>query len=275
MPHIIESKKNPRGFLHTLENSPKHIAFIMDGNRRFAQKQGKETVWGHQKGMTVIENILHWAYLAKVKHITIYAFSTENFNRDSAEVDSIFELLEDSLRRILNDEKILRKNIKIRMIGESENIPQNALSVLRELEEKTEANSKMYLNIALAYGGRNDIAQAFEKIAASDNNKNSEISISDEEISQYLFPYSDEIVPSVDLLIRTGNEHRTSNFLPWQANGNNAIVCYYEKFWPEFNFKDLFYLLRRYQKVEKERHLKNEKRLKKVNAFLNDVSGKE
>ena len=266
MPHIFESKKKSRSFLHSLENGPKHIAFIMDGNRRFAQKQGKETIWGHQKGVTVIENILHWAYLAKVKHMTIYAFSTENFNREQAEVDGIFNLLEDALYKMMADEKILQKGIKIRMIGESENIPQKTMSVLKELEAKTVSNKTMYLNIALAYGGRNDIVQAFEKIAAGRSANGAELT--DDEISKYLFPYSDEIVPSVDLLIRTGSEHRTSNFLPWQANGNSAVVCYYDKFWPEFNFKDLFYLMRRYQKIENERRKHNEKRLKKIDSFL-------
>ena len=125
----------------------------------------------------------------------------------------------------------------------------------------------MYLNVAVAYGGRIDIAQAFEKMASKIINGQT-VPLSDIEISKNLFPFSTEIIPNVNLLIRTGEEYRTSNFLPWQANGNNAVVCFYDKYWPDFTFKDLFYLIRKYQKIEKERRLKNEKRLKKVNGFL-------
>lgn len=286
MPHIIEKKKNSRSFLHSVEYIPQHIAFIMDGNRRYARQNGKETSWGHRKGMSAMENILHWTYLAKIKHITIYAFSTENFKRDSAEVENIFELLEEMLYKISSDEKLLKKKIRIRMIGEAENLPEKTLKAFQDLEEKTAENDQMYLNVALAYGGRSDITQAFKNIAADfsasaantavsetaivtdlKNQKNREW-ISDDEISKYLFPFSDEIVPSVDFLIRTGDEHRTSNFLPWQANGNNAVVCYYRKYWPEFTFKDLFYLLRRYQKSTEERQKDEIKRLKKIEAFL-------
>ncbi|MDV0445699.1 Ditrans,polycis-undecaprenyl-diphosphate synthase ((2E,6E)-farnesyl-diphosphate specific) [Methanimicrococcus sp. At1] len=267
----MNAKKNPRTFLRSVENVPEHIAFIMDGNRRYAQRKGKETSWGHTCGVSAVENILHWTYLAKIKHITIYAFSTENFKRDPAEVESIFDLLEKMLHKISADEKILKKKIKIRMIGETENLPEKTLKAFRDLEEKTADNDKMYLNVALAYGGRSDITQAFQKIAADaakNPNRPTEEFLSDDEISKYLFPFSDEIVPSVDFLIRTGDEHRTSNFLPWQANGNNAIVCYYNKYWPEFTFKDLFYTLRIYQKTAEERRLNDEKRMKKVDAFL-------
>ncbi|WNY28652.1 Ditrans,polycis-undecaprenyl-diphosphate synthase ((2E,6E)-farnesyl-diphosphate specific) [Methanimicrococcus stummii] len=266
MPQINKSK-NSRAFLHSAKHVPEHIAFIMDGNRRYAQKKGKETTWGHTAGVSAVEKLLHWTYLAKIKHITIYAFSTENFKRDPSEVESIFELLEKMLHKLSTDEKILSKKIKIRMIGETDNLPEKTLRAFKDLEEKTAANDKMYLNVALAYGGRNDMTQAFEKIAASSENTNA-AALSDDEISKYLFPFSDEIVPSVDFLIRTGDEHRTSNFLPWQANGNNAVVCYYNKFWPEFTFKDLFYTLRIYQRLEEERRKNEERRMKKVEAFF-------
>ncbi|MDL2261193.1 di-trans,poly-cis-decaprenylcistransferase [Methanimicrococcus sp. OttesenSCG-928-J09] len=295
MPHIIEKKKNSRTFLHSTEHIPQHVAFIMDGNRRYARRNGKETSWGHRRGMSAMENILHWTYLAKIKHITIYAFSTENFKRDPTEVENIFDLLEEMLYKISSDEKLLKKKIKIRMIGEAENLPEKTLKAFRDLEEKTAGNDQMYLNVALAYGGRSDITQAFRSIAVTaatataataaasivaatgaaaadntvvSNNYKNEDWISDEEISKYLFPFSDEIVPGVDFLIRTGDEHRTSNFLPWQANGNNAVVCYYQKYWPEFTFKDLFYLLRRYQKAVEDKQKDEIKRLKKIEAFL-------
>ncbi|WNY22852.1 Isoprenyl transferase [Methanimicrococcus hongohii] len=282
---MLKRKSNSRTFLHSTDCVPQHIAFIMDGNRRYAQRKGKEATWGHTVGVSAVENLLHWTYLAKIKHITIYAFSTENFKRDPAEVERIFDLLEKMLYKLSTDEKILSKKIKIRMIGETDNLPEKTLKAFKDLEEKTAGNDKMYLNVALAYGGRNDITQAFEKIAedvvdlnnsknlneTNNSNKTKEMKenfLSDDEISKYLFPFSDEVVPGVDFLIRTGDEHRTSNFLPWQANGNNAIVCYYNKFWPEFTFKDLFYVLRIYRRMEEERARDEARRLKKVEAFL-------
>jgi len=287
MPFSQIRNNHSRTFLKFNGDVPKHIAFIMDGNRRFAQKNGHEATWGHRMGTKSMENILHWTYLAKIKHITVYAFSTENFKRDQAEVESIFELLEEMLFKISNDEKILKKKINIRLIGETDMLPKKTIAAFKELEEKTSANDKMYLNVAVAYGGRNDISQAFQRIAekavggnGSGNNSgngsgngggsanSNDFDITDDEISKYLFPYSDKIVPGVDFMIRTGEEHRTSNFLSWQANGNNAIVYFYSKYWPEFTFKDLFYLLRKYQKNEEENRKKELKRAEKINAFL-------
>jgi len=267
MPFSQIRNHNSRTFLRLDGNVPEHIAFIMDGNRRFAQKNGREATWGHLMGTKSMENILHWTYLAKIKHITVYAFSTENFKRDQAEVESIFELLEDMLFKISNDEKILKKKIHIRLIGETDMLPPKTIAAFKELEEKTSANDKMYLNVAVAYGGRNDIVQAFQRIAEKAVGDD-DLDITDDEISKYLFPYSDKIVPGVDFMIRTGDEHRTSNFLSWQANGNNAAVYFYSKYWPEFTFKDLFYLLRKYQKNEEENLKKELKRAEKINAFL-------
>ncbi|MDR2943922.1 MAG: di-trans,poly-cis-decaprenylcistransferase [Methanosarcinales archaeon] len=271
----INRKRESRAFLRSAEQIPEHIAFIMDGNRRYAHQKGKEADYGHAAGVSAVENMLHWTYLAKIKHITIYAFSTENFKRDPSEVENIFELLEKMLCKISADEKILKKKIRIRMIGETGSLPEKTLKTFKELEEKTAGNDKMFLNVALAYGGRGDITQAFERIA-EDTVYNKEEKpaggiLSDEELSKYLFPFSDEIVPGVDFLIRTGDERRTSNFLPWQANGNNAVVCYYSKFWPEFTFKDLFYTLRIYGRAIEERRKDEARRQKKIDAFLADL----
>lgn len=265
----INQKKNPRSFLYSVKHVPKHVAFIMDGNRRFAQRMGKESAWGHSMGVETVKNILHWTYLSKVKYITIYAFSTENFKREASEIDSIFSLLEKMLLKLSNDPKIRSKGIKIQMIGETNYLPPKTLEILKELEKKTRRHEKMCLNIALAYGGQDDIAQAFEKIAASNAfNKPYDEFISNDEISKHLFPFSNETVPDVDLLIRTGDEHRTSNFLPWQANGNNAFVCYYKKTWPEFTFKDLYYILRKYQSAEEKRKKTEEKRRRDIEKVL-------
>ncbi|MDV0446577.1 Ditrans,polycis-undecaprenyl-diphosphate synthase ((2E,6E)-farnesyl-diphosphate specific) [Methanosarcinaceae archaeon Ag5] len=244
--------------------APEHIAFIMDGNRRFARQKGQAPAWGHRMGTQTMEKILQWAYLSNIKYMTVYAFSTENFKRDQDEVNNIFELLEKTIRRLSEDEKVQSKSIKIRMIGDASPLPERIRNSFLELEEKTKHNNKMCLNVAIAYGGRQDITQAFLKIA---QNAESD-TINDAEIAKYLFPFSDETVPDVDLLIRTGGENRTSNFLPWQANGNDAVVVFHQKYWPEFNLKDLLGTLRRYQKIVKERDDAKQKRLERIDEFL-------
>jgi tritrans,polycis-undecaprenyl-diphosphate synthase [geranylgeranyl-diphosphate specific] len=252
--------------LHTV---PKHMAFIMDGNRRFAQLRGKESSWGHKMGVKTIENVLQWVYLAKIQQITIYAFSTENFKRDKAEVESIFELLEKALKKVSGDKRISQKKIKIRMVGDTSYLPEKMQRAFQELEQKTAKSEKACLNVAVAYGGRQEIAQAFFKIAADVlNGKNITNSAEMAEISKYLFTSSDEAVSNVDFLIRTGNEYRTSNFLPWQANGSNAVVCFHEKYWPDFDFNDFLSALYKYQKITEDRKNDENKRLKKIEVFL-------
>ncbi|WNY26707.1 polyprenyl diphosphate synthase [Methanolapillus ohkumae] len=296
--HFFYEKSARRYFIQKKVPAPKHIAFIMDGNRRFAKKNKKKPAWGHRMGTRTIDKILHGAYLSGVEHVTIYAFSTENFKRDKNEVDNIFELLEKTIFDLSADAHI-SKNIKIRMIGDASHLPEKIKSSFLELEEKTKGNNKMYLNVAVAYGGRQDIAQAFLKIVqkpeaffekrngsergrinnnsgSCGSNNNSDRAgaenignlVSDKFISKYLFPFSDEIVPDVDLLIRTGDERRTSNFLPWQANGNSCVICFHPKFWPEFNEKDLFSTFRQYQKIRDGMETNNKIRAEKINNFL-------
>ena len=272
--------KKPRMPFLLFHETPNHIAFIMDGNRRFAQTKGKENSWGHKMGVKTMENILRWVYLTKIKQITVYAFSTENFNRDKAEIESIFEILEKTLKKISTDKKISQKKIRIRMIGDTSYLPEKMLRAFQELEQKTAKNDKLCLNVAIAYGGRQEIAQACFKAAADIlNNTNNAAdpknpnNAAECEISKNLFLSSDEAFSDVDFLVRTGNECRTSNFLPWQANGSNAVVYFHEKYWPDFELKDFFYTINKYQKVVEERKNAENKRLKKIEEFLENNRG--
>jgi tritrans,polycis-undecaprenyl-diphosphate synthase [geranylgeranyl-diphosphate specific] len=275
---IVSEWKKPRLQFPSFHAVPNHIAFIMDGNRRFAQMKKKESSWGHKMGVKNMENILQWVYMAKIRQITVYAFSTENFKRDKSEVEGIFELLEKALTKVSNDKRIFQKDIKIRMIGDTSYLSEKMLRTFQELEQKTAKNEKLCLNVAVAYGGRQEIAHALSKTAADildgKNNANNESAennsdgIEPAEISKHLFTSSDESVSNVDFLVRTGNEYRTSNFLPWQANGSNAVVCFHEKYWPDFGFKDFVSALYKYQKAVDERKDAEKKRLKKIETFL-------
>ena len=274
MVNVSEWKKHRMQFL-SFHDVPNHIAFIMDGNRRFAQMRGKEKSWGHKMGVKTMETIIQWVYLTKIKQITVYAFSTENFNRDKAEIENIFEILEKTLKKISNDKKISQKKIRVRMVGDTSYLPEKMLRAFQELEQKTAKNDKLCLNVAIAYGGRQEIAQACFKAAADAlNNTNNAVGPNNTnnsaecKISKNLFLSSDEAFSDVDFLVRTGNEYRTSNFLPWQANGSNAVVYFHEKYWPDFELKDFFYTINKYQKVVEERKAAEDKRLKKIEDFL-------
>jgi len=265
MVNVSEWKKHRMQFL-SFHDVPNHIAFIMDGNRRFAQMKGKEKSWGHKMGVKTMETLIQWVYLSKIKQITVYAFSTENFNRDKSEVENIFEILEKTLKKISGDKKISQKKIRVRMIGDTSYLPEKMLRAFQELEQRTAKNDKLCLNVAIAYGGRQEIAQACFKTATDVLDKKNNATECD--ISKHLFTSSDESFFDVDYLVRTGNESRTSNFLPWQANGSNAVVYFHEKYWPDFDLKDFFHTINKYQKVVEERKNAENKRLKKINEFL-------
>ena len=220
---------------------PRHVAVIMDGNRRYAGKHGIEKGLGHRMGTKTTRRVIEWAYEAGIRQLTVYAFSTENFNRDREEVRTIFALLAEKLTRLINDENTMKRGLCVRMIGDSSLLPPEIVSEMRALEEKTKNNDRMYVNIALAYGGRQDLAQAFSRILADPAcpaGKTASVSELIPLIEQNLFPADGKTLPDVDLVIRTGGEQRTSNFLSWQANGSRAAFYVSEKMWPEFGLID-------------------------------------
>lgn len=232
-------------------NIPQHVAVIMDGNRRYASLYGLKKLDGHRKGADKTEDVIDWCWDAGVKQLTVYAFSTENLSRDPSEVDGLFELIGIKLDEICKDERTHIRKLCVRTIGNKTLLPEKLRQSIQRAHECTKGYDGMYLNIAVAYGGRHEISQALQSIAYEVKAGTLHASDVDEEIiSSRLFNGLD--CPDVDLIIRTGNDKRTSNFLPWQASGNECAAYFCAPYWPEFRRIDFLRSMRTYQKREEE-----------------------
>ncbi len=223
---------------------PEHIAIIMDGNRRYARKRGLPVYQGHFFGSKKAEEVLEWCWELGVRMLTLYAFSTENFRRSEEEKKNIFSLLERELRRILKDRRTYEREMKVRVVGRRALLPQNVLHVVEEVETATLSHRRHFLNIAVAYGGRQEILDAVRKILA----KVRDGTVSPEQIDRRMVEehlYGEGRYSKVDLVIRTGGEQRLSNFLPWQAANSVAYFC--DVYWPEFRKIDLLRAIRAWQ----------------------------
>ncbi len=232
---------------------PSHVAIIMDGNRRFAMKHGLEQYYGHFRGADTTEKVLDWSFDLGIKQLTVYAFSTENFVRSELEKKRLFELIGIKFDKICRDERTHKRRMRVRVLGNIENLPLSLQSSAKHAEEITKKYDGVYLNVALAYGGRQELVDAARKMAWKI--RNGELSVKDineETISNNLYPVGGS-VPYVDLIIRTGGDERISNFLPWQANGNECAAYFCAPFWPEFRRIDLLRAIRTYQTREHER----------------------
>ena len=223
-------------------NLPKHIAIIMDGNRRWAKQRNLTTKEGHKAGSKNLENIAIFCNEIGIKYLTVYAFSTENWKRTQEEVSALMFILKANLDSMLR--KMDLKNIKIRVIGEKENIPKDIQAKIDKLVEKTKNNTGLVLNIAFNYGGRAELVHTTTVIAQKV--KDGEISVEDIDellISNNLYTAGQ---PDPDLMIRTSRELRTSNFLPWQLTYSEFYFP--DKHWPEFGREDLIEAIKVYQK---------------------------
>ncbi|WP_319540826.1 polyprenyl diphosphate synthase [uncultured Methanospirillum sp.] len=225
---------------------PTHIAIIQDGNRRFAKKKGLATSYGHRVGADRTEEVLDWAQQLGIRYITLYIFSTENFNRTDTEVSDLFALFKEKLASIIDDERVHRYGIRIQMIGDRDLLPDDLRDAVERAEAATAHYDNFYLNMALAYGGRNEILQATKNILSDVRDhklKGSEIS--EDLLEEYLYG-KNITIPPVDLIVRTGNECRTSNFLPWLANGHESAVYFCAPYWPMFRKLDMLRAIRVY-----------------------------
>jgi undecaprenyl diphosphate synthase len=227
------------------DNLPKHLAIIMDGNGRWAKQKGFLRAFGHENGTKSVRLTVETCAKLGIANLTLYAFSTENWNRPKLEVDTLMKLLISSLKKELKT--LQDNNISLNTIGNIELLPQSAQKELLDVIEKTKGNSRMVLTLALSYGSREEIINAVKKI--SDKVKNNIISIDaiDESIiNQHLYTQN---LPDVDLLIRTSGEHRISNFLLWQIA--YAELYFTEVLWPDFKEEDLYEAIISYQKRER------------------------
>ncbi|WP_255334906.1 polyprenyl diphosphate synthase [Methanosarcina sp. KYL-1] len=262
-----------------IQNSeiPSHIAVIMDGNRRYAGQLGKARSYGHSMGAEVTEQVIEWCYEIGVKQLTLYAFSTENFHRPEEEVDGLFKLINEKFLKIYSDPRTHKKEMQVRVIGDRSKLPVFLNESIEKIEKATQHYGKFNLNVAIAYGGRQDITQAVKEIAYCIQEGNLSLEEVDEDlISRHLYPAPGVSVPNVDLIIRTGGDERVSNFLPWQANGSECAAYFCAPFWPEFRKIDILRSIRVYQARKAEKRKEHSYRFSKVvNMFRTGKYGEK
>ncbi len=224
---------------------PKHIAIIMDGNGRWAKSKGKNRVFGHRNGTEAVHKVVEAAARMKVEHLTLYAFSTENWSRPEKEVSTLMDLLIHALRRELK--KMVKNNIQLKSIGDISKLPAEVEKELTHTIESTKANDGLILTLALNYGAKEELTQAMQQIAAKvKNNIISPENVDETIINEHLYTQN---LPPVDLLIRTSGEQRISNFLLWQIA--YAELYFSEVLWPDFNEKHFEEAITSYQKRER------------------------
>ena len=227
------------------DNIPRHLAIIMDGNGRWAKQKGFLRTLGHESGSKSVKKIIKECSNLGIEYLTLYTFSTENWNRPKLEVDTLMRVLINALKKELKT--IQESNIKMMAIGNLEKLPMNAQKQLFEVIDKTKNNTKMTLNLALSYGSREELVNVVKII--SDKVKNNIISIDsidDSIINEHLYTHN---LPDVDLLIRTSGEHRISNFMLWQIA--YAELYFTDVLWPDFSEQDLYKAIISYQKRER------------------------
>ena len=227
------------------DNLPKHLAIIMDGNGRWAKKHGLFRTLGHESGTKSVKKIIEACATLGIENLTLYAFSTENWNRPKIEVEALMKVLVNSLIKELPT--LEKNNIKMNAIGNLEKLPVKAQKELQDVINKTAGNTKLVLTLALSYGSREELVNAVKNI--SDKVKNNIISvdkIDDSVINEHLYTHN---LPDVDLLIRTSGEHRISNFLLWQIA--YAELYFTDILWPDFKESDLYEAILSYQKRER------------------------
>ena len=220
---------------------PEHVAIIMDGNRRWEKKNNLSTPQGHKEGAENLKRIAKFANKIGIKHLTVYAFSTENWKRSQEEVGAIMKLLKFYLLDFFNwsDE-----NIKINVLGRIAELPKDLKDQIHKIEEKTKNNTGLVLNICFNYGGRDEIVTATKNIAQKVLDGELKIEdINEKLFSNYLYTANQ---PDPDLLIRTSGEERISNFLPWQISYSEFVFT--DKFWPEYNEQEFLNSIQIYQK---------------------------
>ena len=218
-------------------NFPKHVAIIMDGNGRWGLKKGKSRNYGHKKGLETVEKIISAAIEKKIKYLTLFVFSTENWKRPKKEINFLFQLLQNFLTNKVNT--LIENKIKLKIIG-NKKFSKKINKLLENSEKQTFKNKKLQINLALNYGSKNELITAFKNILKQKKK------ITEKNINNFLFTSK---IPDPDLLIRTGNTARLSNFLLWQLAYSE--IYFEKKLWPDFNEKDFTKILENFKKVKR------------------------
>jgi len=224
---------------------PEHIAIILDGNRRWAFDNALNSWSGHEKGAEKVEQLIDWCIKLKVKSITLYAFSTENFRRSRDEVAEIMRIASENLRKILTDERVIKHRIRVKVIGRINLLPEDLQQIIHNVEKATQDYDGHFLNFAFAYGGRAEIVDAARKIAEDVHAGR----LSPEEVDEATFEqrlYTAHLPKQdADLIIRTSGEERLSGFLLWQSAYSE--LCFLDVYWPDFRIIDLLRAVRTFQ----------------------------
>ena len=218
-------------------NPLNHVAIIMDGNGRWGLKNKNSRNAGHKAGLNTVEKIIKETLKQKIRHLTLYAFSTENWKRPRKEINYLFNLLENFL--INRIEELHKQNIKLKIIG-VKNFSQKLNNLLNISEKKTSNNTKLQINLALNYGSKAELVNAFKKLIKKKDK------ISETNIVKYL---QTKNIPDPEILIRTGNTKRLSNFLLWQLAYSE--IFFEKKLWPDFTEKDFIQIIRRFKKIKR------------------------
>ena len=219
-------------------NPIKHVAIIMDGNGRWGIKHKKSRNEGHRAGLDTVEKVIKESIKFKIDHLTLYTFSTENWKRPKKEINFLFNLLENFLSKKIN--KLVNNKIKLKIIGDQKIFSKKLRKILKQSESKTSVNKKLQINLALNYGSKTEILNAI-KLINKDKKK-----ITHKNIENNLYTKN---IPDPDLLIRTGNTHRLSNFLLWQLAYTE--IYFEKKLWPDFNSKDYKRILNKFQLLKR------------------------
>ena len=224
---------------------PQHVAIIMDGNGRWAKKIGKKRAFGHENGTNSVKECIDASMKLGIKNLTLYVFSTENWNRPKFEVSALMDLLVYTLNK--QKKSLIENNIKVNVFGDLESLNKKPKDKLKDIILSTENNNKLNLNLAISYGSRQELLKAIREVSNKvKNNIISEKNIDEKIINEHLYTRN---LPNVDLLIRTGGESRLSNFLLWQIA--YAELYFTDILWPDFKEKDFFDAIGNFQKRER------------------------
>ena len=218
--------------------SPKHVAIIMDGNGRWGLKKKNSRTYGHKKGIGVVEEIIEAAIQKKISYLTLFVFSTENWKRPSNEINYLFNLLNNYIDSETNN--LLKNNIKIKIIGNVNPFPKKLKLKLKKIQNISKFNNKIQINIALNYGSREEIINTVKKLIKK------KIAINENNIKKNLYTNN---IPDPEILIRTGNTNRISNFLIWQSIYSE--IFFVKKMWPDFTKKDFFKIINKFKKINR------------------------
>ncbi|WP_157928498.1 polyprenyl diphosphate synthase [Candidatus Nitrosotalea okcheonensis] len=225
---------------------PKHVAIILDGNRRWAKRNLIMKIDGHFRGADAVEKLLDWCEELNIKIITLYVLSAENLNRKDDELDYLYDLINKRLYKLYNDPRIHKNRMKVKAIGSMELLPDFLRDILNKLEETTKDYDDHYLNIAIAYGGQNELVDAIKKIGSRIKDGSLDINQIDKEVIESSLYTSHLPQSSPDMILRTSGEKRLSGFLLWQSAYSELVFM--DVYWPEFRKIDLMRAIRTFQK---------------------------